>query len=458
MGICETRKNEICDKSLPVPLKDANITKKAICKIKYTSNSGEIKGTGFFIIYENYYYLITNYHIIPDNIKNIEIETWEEQIYKLDLNNRNMKYLKDFKDITAIQISPTEIKGIKGLNFDLNYISGYSQYIKNNVFSIGYPNAEEIASGGGKIDKILNNCEFYHTIPTKYGSSGSPIILFNTLKVIGVHKAADHQKKLNIGTFIGEIIKELNKDKTYSQQGNQFISDNKNNENIIPENISERNNNTNDLYPNENHFSPRRRRRNSDNSSDTIDFLPNTSNNLENSIHTINSGPLLNSFTRDYWLRFGRDNSLLRLLNDSYKLDYYNNDNSYPLVDKDSFKNEELEDVDFIDNLNTRKVLEIKIKEIIEKIKMKEGKTPIELVQKKINMMNKKQTLEKGFEDGTITPKEYIDLMKKSLEHDQLLAIYMKQNNEYEKMNIVIERIELIKQEMAEIKQFIEHE
>lgn len=131
------------------------------------------------MIYGNYYYLITNYHILPENIKNIEIETWTEQILKLDLNNRYIKYLKDSKDITAIQINPFEIKDIKGLNYDLNYTSGYFQYINNKVISIGYPNAEELASSGGKIKTILNNYEFYHTIATKHGSSGSPIILFN---------------------------------------------------------------------------------------------------------------------------------------------------------------------------------------------------------------------------------------------------------------------------------------
>ena len=42
------------------------------------------------------------------------------------------------------------------------------------------------------------------------GSSGSPIILFNTFTVIGIHKEADIDYKLNIGTFIGEVIKEIN--------------------------------------------------------------------------------------------------------------------------------------------------------------------------------------------------------------------------------------------------------
>ena len=38
--------------------------------------------------------------------------------------------------------------------------------------------------------------------------SGSPIILFNSL-VIGIPKEDDHFRKLNMGTFIGEIFKEI---------------------------------------------------------------------------------------------------------------------------------------------------------------------------------------------------------------------------------------------------------
>jgi len=49
---------------------------------------------------------------------------------------------------------------------------------------------------------------------TDNGSSGSPVILLNnninSLQVIGVHKGAVKSKKLNCGTFIGEIIAELN--------------------------------------------------------------------------------------------------------------------------------------------------------------------------------------------------------------------------------------------------------
>ena len=53
-----------------------------------------------------------------------------------------------------------------------------------------YPK-NKIEHGSGKILDILNNYEFTHNIDTENGSSGSPIILHNSLKVIGIHKQGD---------------------------------------------------------------------------------------------------------------------------------------------------------------------------------------------------------------------------------------------------------------------------
>jgi hypothetical protein len=126
-----------------------------------------------------------------------------------------------------------------------------------------------------------------------------------------------------------------------------------------------------------------------------------------------------------------------------------------PIIDKSKFKPEELEDVDFIDNLNTLKVLEFKIKELELKIKKIDGRTPREMLQKKVKMNCKKKQLENGMEEGTISPKDYMEFMRVQLEHDQLLAMYMKQTNQEEKMKTVMQRTVLIKQEMEELKKFM---
>ena len=65
----------------------------------------------------------------------------------------------------------------------------------------------------GEVKKLaINNFEFEHNILTEKGSAGSPIILFNTLKVIGIHKHGYLSKNINVGTFIGKIFNEINND------------------------------------------------------------------------------------------------------------------------------------------------------------------------------------------------------------------------------------------------------
>ena len=84
-----------------------------------------------------------------------------------------------------------------------------------------------------------------------------------------------------------------------------------------------------------------------------------------------------------------------------------------------------------------------------------DGRTPREMLTKKVKMNVKKKQLEEGMGDGSITPKDYMELMKVQLEHDQLLGIYMKQNNEEQKFKIIMGRIALIKQEIEELKPLV---
>ena len=95
--------------------------------------------------------------------------------------------------------------------FIINYIKqGYLIYQDAEVFSIEHPCGEDAECASGKIIKIYDY-EFDHNIPTDNGSSGCPILLLskniNFVKIIGIHKNSYHIKKINGGTFIGEIIK-----------------------------------------------------------------------------------------------------------------------------------------------------------------------------------------------------------------------------------------------------------
>ena len=66
----------------------------------------------------------------------------------------------------------------------------------------------------GEIIKV-KKYELFHNASTKEGSSGSPIFLKNTTKVIGIHKQGDKYKEENYGNFIFPIIYMLNEKNIY---------------------------------------------------------------------------------------------------------------------------------------------------------------------------------------------------------------------------------------------------
>ena len=215
MGICESRTQEVYTGHKPVPLNIANKTLKSICKIIIKTNKGYAYGTGFFMnISDSKKYLITNYHIINPNVinNNIIIEIHNNKKMKLNINNRDIQYFPEPKDITIIEMKNYDdiYNDIEFLYYDTNYIqTGYNIYKEVDVFSIEHPLGDNAACASGKI-KNIDGFEFAHNISTDNGSSGCPIILLNNninlIKVIGIHKEGDKLKNLNYGTFIGEIF------------------------------------------------------------------------------------------------------------------------------------------------------------------------------------------------------------------------------------------------------------
>ena len=230
-------KDELFTGHKPIPIKIANKIMNSICKITVEINGKISSGTGFFMnISDKLKYLITNYHIINPKLinVNIEIEIWNNKKIKLNLHNRIIKYSQKPIDISAIEIKNSDeiYNYVECLGYDRNYIIGYTQYINADVFSIEHPNGYDASCASGIVLKV-NNFEFDHNIPTDNGSSGCPILLLsnniNLVKVIGIHKNSDYKNKVNGGTFIGELIRNINND-------NGFNNISYNNNNIFPEN------------------------------------------------------------------------------------------------------------------------------------------------------------------------------------------------------------------------------
>ena len=222
------RKKEAFTGHKPIEIDVLIAMRRSICKI-IVDNKGKIKfGTGFFMkVSDSKRYLITNYHIIDiDSLKEkIEIEIWNKKKYILNPNNFDIKYLKEPKDIMTLEFKDLDdiFLDVDFLNYDRNYEDGYLIYKDADIFTIEHPLGKNASCSSGKILNIYEY-EFDHNISTEPGSSGCPILLLsdntNLIKVIGIHKNGDKKNKINGGTFIGEIIKEIEYD------SNKFMDNN----------------------------------------------------------------------------------------------------------------------------------------------------------------------------------------------------------------------------------------
>ena len=177
---------------------------KNIFKIKI----GDEQDTGFFckIPYNNAKVLMTNNHVVDENINQINIKIKEEKESRIiNLNDRIIYTNKEY-DITIIEMDENDnINNYLEIddNIELN-----EEHIDKTIYIIQYPEGELSVSYGIfdniYIDKKYN---FNHKCSTKGGSSGSPILNIKNNKLIGIHKESNN-KKYNRGLFLNYPIKE----------------------------------------------------------------------------------------------------------------------------------------------------------------------------------------------------------------------------------------------------------
>lgn len=192
---------------------------KSICRLTFEDNA---HGTGFFMMIQNQKgrkinCLVTNEHNISQSDINLQkiitIDIYNKKIQKLKLSAYE-RFIQCFQkpiDITIIEILDTdEIKNdVQFLLYDLNYMYGYERYKKEDVFIMQHPLGGNLHYASGKIEKLIKDFQFEHSVDTNYGSSGSPVILIKNSMVIGIHKKRNKKKTNNIGTFIGSIFNDL---------------------------------------------------------------------------------------------------------------------------------------------------------------------------------------------------------------------------------------------------------
>ena len=212
----EEKDSEKNEKLLPgsqlISLKPILETERAICKIRTPKHSG----SGFFIQLskrdENFLCLMTNEHVITKEMIEekvlIEIQYDNEKKIKIIELNPYERTIEEFTymdiDLTAIEILPTDkIKNEYFLLPSIYYMNNYKKLKNEEITIIQYPKGI-LSLSNGKIEKI-NHYTFSHSASTEHGSSGSPIFLKDTTKVIGIHKSASNDEPDNKGNFIGPI-------------------------------------------------------------------------------------------------------------------------------------------------------------------------------------------------------------------------------------------------------------
>ena len=183
----------------------------SICKIQTKKNLG----TGFLIkLYQRgqeLFGLLTNEHVVQKEIveknESITISYNLEKNY-ININlNKSERFIECYKslDITVIEIRPQdkiEEKYFLLPNLETNEFINKEIYIPQ--FAGGL-----LCSSEGMIMNIDKGFEIIHSAGTDNGSSGSPIFLKNSKKVIGIHKAGHKSLTQNYGTLISYLIQSL---------------------------------------------------------------------------------------------------------------------------------------------------------------------------------------------------------------------------------------------------------
>jgi len=256
--------------------------KNSVCKINnFISNS-----TGFFskIKVDNnneIIILISALHGIKDSEKLNLLFNNEKVAKQIKLDDSRIIFKDEKFDIVIIEIKPSDEINGSYLELDEEYSTKKSanKYNDNPIYILGYPYGNDCTFSFGKIKVMETNNEKYisHRCSSSTGSSGSPIILLENSKCIGIHLQGGKYKNggnfliSSVNSFINKYSKEKNKlknkqtynntihqynnnshDNNFNSQNNQSINKDMNMNNKFNENINNQNNNNLNLNNNNN--------------------------------------------------------------------------------------------------------------------------------------------------------------------------------------------------------------
>ena len=119
-------------------------------------------------------------------------------------------------------------------------------------------------------------------------------------------------------------------------------------------------------------------------------------------------------------------------------------------IDSSQFNEIELKDPDDVDCMNSLVVLETRLKLLEQEIKNIEGRTPMNIRQKKIKLSCKLNMLKSSIESGDLNLDSYVKMLVSQYQRDVKLAKYFNQIKDSKKFEIVNKRLTILKKEMDE--------
>ena len=219
MGASGSRKNQNI-----IP-ENICLVSKSLCKISTPNN---ILGFGFLIKFykgkENFFCLMSCEHIIKQELimqkEKINFYYDKESKMKEIILDKDERFIKDFIDI-GIDVTIVEIIKSDNINEDyfllpnIDYMNNLSKLNNKKIHIPQYPKEENLSYEKGTIIKI-NNYELIHKCSSERISSGCPLLLKGTTRVIGIYKEMNFKTKENIANSIGPIFNYIKNGFNYS--------------------------------------------------------------------------------------------------------------------------------------------------------------------------------------------------------------------------------------------------
>ena len=199
---------------------------KSICGIKIeitkenkiTNKDGKGFLLKFLVGQEMFYCLMFNEYMIDKDAINDHINITINYDNEFKISNIKLEEKERyFKSFTDIGLDITVIEIIEKDNIYKDYFLFPETEMPNNnlkyskVYIPQYQKGNELKNARGKIIKI-EKYEFTYLASTENDSSGSPIFLENSFKILGIHKESNEDKTENYADFISPTINIIEND------------------------------------------------------------------------------------------------------------------------------------------------------------------------------------------------------------------------------------------------------